>query len=170
MTDLEAVLARRHDNGADFWGTADGGLGVGAPFSTLESLLILHELGVPGRPEDREVLDRAVETLLDHWDSRVPMGPCGFGIGSLFMQVEYPFFRYNIFSYTYILSFYKRAAGDARFRAALERLESELDEHGRLVVERPNRKLATLELRAKGRPSELATGRYREIRANLGKG
>ncbi len=271
MTDLESVLARRHDNGADYWATPDGRLGVGAPFSTLESLLILHELGVPAtheavegalelvldawredgrfrtaprgaiypchtawaarvlcrfgfaddprlqatfehfletrhedggwrcnrsapdRPEtrrsnpgvalnvldafrlaerasDRAALDRAVETLLDHWDRRVPTGPCGFGIGSLFMQIEYPFFRYNLFSYTYVLSSYDRARGDARFRAALEILESKLDEEGRIVVERPNRKLASFSLCAKGLPSEPATGRYREILGNLDAG
>ncbi len=43
-------------------------------------------------------LDRAVEFLLDHWVTRKPIGPCHFGIGTLFMKVEYPFFRYNIFS------------------------------------------------------------------------
>ncbi len=47
QADVEAVLARRHDNGADFWATADGRLGVGEPFSTLTSLLVLHELKVP---------------------------------------------------------------------------------------------------------------------------
>ena len=44
--DVEAVLARRYDNGGDFWASVDGRLVVGSPFSTLESLQILHELGV----------------------------------------------------------------------------------------------------------------------------
>jgi len=39
---------------------------------------------------------------------------------------------------------------------------------GRMVVERPNRKLADLSFCAAGRPSEPATGRYREIVRNLG--
>jgi hypothetical protein len=46
IRDVEAVLARRHDNGADFWASADGRLSVGEPFSTLTSLLVLHELKV----------------------------------------------------------------------------------------------------------------------------
>ncbi len=45
--DLDQVLATRDDSGADYWSTPDGRIGVGGPFSTLESLLILSELGVP---------------------------------------------------------------------------------------------------------------------------
>jgi len=33
-------------------------------------------------------LDRAVDSLLDHWLVRRPMGPCHFGIGTLFLQME----------------------------------------------------------------------------------
>lgn len=270
IPDAEAVLARRHDNGGDYWAGADGRLGVGDPFSTLTSLLILHELRVArtheavrgalqlvlgawrddgryrlapsgalypcytaaaartlcrfGYARDRRLqrtlahlletqhddggwrcskfpygrgpetefsnpgvtlpvldvfrftehvnkeprLDRAVESLLDHWVVRRPIGPCHFGIGTLFMQVEYPFLRYNLFYYVYILSFYDRARNDQRYLEALRHLESKLDAHGRVVVERPNRKLANLSFCAAGRPSELATGRYREIVKNLG--
>lgn len=112
-------------------------------------------------------LDRAVNSLLDHWVVRRPIGPCHFGIGTLFMQVEYPFLRYNLFDYVHVLSFYDRAKDDERFVEALRALESKLDARGRVVVEHPNRKLADLSLCAAGRPSELATGRYREIVANL---
>lgn len=270
LPDVEAVLARRHDNGGDHWASADGRLGVGDPFSTLTSLLILHELKVPrtreavrgaleliwgaarpdgrfrlapsgtlypcytaaaartlcrfGYAKDRRLrptldhlletqhddggwrcsrfpygrgpetelsnpgvtlpvldvfrftehlnedprLDGAVDSLLDHWVVRRPTGPCHFGIGTLFMQVEYPFLRYNLFSYVYVLSFYDRAKSDERFAEALRVLESKLDERGRVVVEHPNRKLADLSFCTPGRPSELATGRYREIVRNLG--
>ena len=267
--DFEAILGRRHDNGADYGATVDGRFGVGGPFSTLESLLILSELGVPksheavrgatnlllgacrddgrfrvapkgsiypchtaiaaavlcrfgfgkdrrvgrllahlldtrhddggwrcrkfsgGRgPEtefsnpgvtlfaldafrfteragDPDMLDRAVETLLDHWTVRIPTGPCHFGIGTLFMQVEYPFLRYNLFYYTYVLSFYERARSDPRYREAFKILESKLDADGRLVIERPNRKLAKFVMCTKGEASQLATKRYSAIVANM---
>lgn len=269
IPDVEAVLARRHDNGADYWASADGRLGVGDPFSTLTSLLILHELKVArtheatrgalqlvldawrddgryrlapsgtlypchtaaaarvlcrfGYAKDRRLqrtfshfletqhddggwrcnkfsygrgpetrfsnpgvtllaldvfrftervnrdpcLDRAVESLLDHWVVRRPIGPCHFGIGMLFMQVEYPFLRYNLFYYVYVLSFYDRAKDDRRYLEALRALESKLDSRGRVVVERPHRKLADLHFCTPGRPSELATSRYREVLKNL---
>jgi len=269
IPDVDSVLARRHDNGADYWASADGRLAVGEPFSTLTSLLILHELKVArtheaicgalelirgarrddgryrlapsgtlypcstaaaarvlsrfgeardhrlqqtlihlletqhddggwrcnkfsyGRGPETEFsnpgvtlsvldiyrftehvnknpsLDRAVESLLDHWVVRRPIGPCHFGIGTLFMQVEYPFLRYNLFYYVYVLSFYDRAKGDQRYLEALRVLESKLDARSRVVVERPNRKLADLSFCAAGRPSDLATARYREIVKNL---
>jgi len=269
QADIDAILARRHDNGADFWATSDGRLAVGDPFSTLTSLVILHELKVPrtheavhgaldlvrgawrtdgrfrlapggaiypcataaaarvlcrfghardarmaqtlahffdtqhedggwrcnkfpfGRgPETRfsnpgvtlgvldvfrftehlntnQALDRAVDSLLEHWVVRRPTGPCHFGIGTLFMQVEFPFLRYNLFNYVYVLSFYERARGDRRFQEALRLLQSTLDVRGQVIVERPNRRLAGLSFCAAGRPSELATARYREILRNL---
>jgi hypothetical protein len=271
IVDVEAVLARRRDNGGDYWASADGRLAVGAPFSTLTSLLILHELRVArtheavhgglqlilqawredgrfrlapsgtlypcctadaarvlsrfGYARDRRLqrtfthlletqhhdggwrcnkflfgrgpetefsnpgvtllaldafrftehlnqnsgLDRAIESLLDHWVVRRPMGPCHFGIGTLFMQVEYPFLRYNLFSYVYVLSFYERARHDARYLEALHLFESKLDARGHVVVERPHRHLAGLSFCAKGHPSDLATARYREIVENLGR-
>jgi len=271
QADIDAILARRHDNGADFWATSDGRLSVGDPFSTLTSLVVLHELKVPrtheavrgaldlvrgawrtdgrfrlapggaiypcataaaarvlcrfghardarmaqtlahffdtqhedggwrcnkfpfGRgPETRfsnpgvtlgvldvfrftehlntnQALDRAVDSLLEHWVVRRPTGPCHFGIGTLFMQVEFPFLRYNLFNYVYVLSFYERARGDRRFQEALRLLQSTLDVRGQVIVERPNRRLAGLSFCAAGRPSELATARYGEILRNLGR-
>ncbi len=266
-SDIEAVLARRYDNGADCWATPDGRLLVGSPFTTLESLLLLHELKVPaaheavqgglnlieaawrddgrirvvpgaiypchtanaarilcrfgyvetepmrrtfahlletmhddggwrclkfsrGRGPETEYsnpgvtlfaldafrfsehrddprLDRAVDTLLDHWTVRRPIGPCQFGIGTLFLQVEFPFLRYNLFYYVYVLSFYDRARQDARFQEALAFLAGKRDEQGRLRVERPHRKLAALDCCRRGEPSAPATARYAEIEHNL---
>lgn len=111
-------------------------------------------------------LDRAVEFLLEHWVIRKPIGPCHYGIGTLFMQVEYPFRNYNLFEYVYVLSFYNRAKTDPRFLEALQVLESKL-ENGQIVVERAVPKLAKLEFCRKGRTSEPATRRYHELQANL---
>lgn len=267
--DIQEVLSKRYDNGGDYWATEDGRLAVGSPFSTLESLQVLHELGVGknheavqgainlilgswredgryriaprgthypcftanaarilcrfgyvnddrvqqslshllenqnqdhgwrcnkvamGRSPETDLsnpgvtlfaldafrftnnfnnhpaLDKAVESLLDHWTVRVPIGPCKFGIGSLFMQVEYPFLRYNIFSYVYVLSFYEQAKGDDRYQEAFNRFRDKLDEEGRVVVERPNRKLSKLAAFTKGKYSIPATKRYQEILENL---
>jgi len=266
--DVQAILARRHDNGGDLWATPDGRLGVGSPFSTLECALMISELGMdPSEPvlkktselilgswrEDgrlklapkgaiypchtagaaavlcrlghtsdirltktfdhlleiqysdggwrcntykfgrgpettfsnpgptlvaldafrftdllnRDIrLDKAVKFLLDHWVTRKPLGPCHYGIGALFMKVEYPFFRYNLFYYVYVLSFYNVAKRDLRFRDALRALESKLVD-GKIVVENPSRKLAGFLFCKKGEPSELATRRYHEILRNL---
>ncbi len=265
--DVAAILARRHDNGADYWATPDARIYVGNPFSTLAALGMLHELGVDAsheavsgglqlvleaRREDgrirlgskaplypcytaeaarilcrfghegaveptlayllenthdsggwrcsftrfgrgpetecaspgatlyaldvlrffpamragRPETDQAVALLLEHWETRTPIGPCHHGIGSLFMQLEYPFLRYNLFYYVYVLSFFERAHADARFREALEVLRAKLDEEGRVVVERPHRDLKDLRFCARGEPSVPGTARWAEIRSN----
>ncbi|MDD4096540.1 MAG: prenyltransferase, partial [Oscillospiraceae bacterium] len=112
-------------------------------------------------------LDRAVEFLLEHWTIRTPIGPCHYGMGTLFMQVEYPFRNYNLFVYVYVLSFFEKARTDKRFLEALQALESKTID-GQIVVERVVPKLAALSFCKKGQPSELATRRYREILLNMG--
>jgi hypothetical protein len=268
--DVDAILSKRHDNGADYWATPDKRLMKGSVFSTLESALLLLELGMPpsdpclrdtadlifstwredgrfklspdggiypchtigaanvlchlgyskdarlqktfehlfdiqysdggwrcnkfsfGRGPETEfsnpgptlaaldafrftglanasdALDKAVEFLLSHWMIRKPLGPCHYGIGTLFMQIAFPFFSYNLFFYLYVLSFYDKAKKDGRFLEALNALESKLS-NGMVVVERPNQKLASLSFCKKGEPSELATLRYHEILKNLGR-
>lgn len=267
-SDVEAILSHRHDNGADHWTTPDKRLIKGSPFSTLECVAYLLELGVKptepllveaaglifscwqkdgrfrlypqgavypcqtinaantlckmgycddprlqktfrhlldtqcadggwrcskfsyGRGPETEssnpfptltaldafrfsqyfntepALDRAVDFLLEHWIIRKPIGPCHYGIGTLFMQVEYPFRNYNLFVYVYVLSFYNRAKKDARFLEALEALRSKLSD-GQVVVERVVPKLAGLSFCKKGSPSALATKRYHEIIRSL---
>lgn len=111
-------------------------------------------------------LDQAVEFLLEHWVMKKPIGPCQYGIGTLFMQVEYPFGNYNLFYYVYVLSFYDKAKQDQRFLEALKALEDKLVD-GKIVVERVSPKVAKFEFCRKGAPSELGTNRYHQIILNL---
>jgi len=113
-----------------------------------------------------EVLNKAVGFLLDHWESRLPLGPCHYGIGKLFMQIEYPFRSYNLFNYVYVLSYYSHARRDTRFLEAFHTLQSKLI-NGQIVVERVVPKLANLNFCKKNAPSKLATKRYQEIINNL---
>ncbi len=117
-------------------------------------------------PNNSEALDHAVEFLLHHWETRIPLGPCHYGIGTLFFQVSYPFGHYNLFFYVYVLSFYDKAKKDPRFLEALGVLKSKLRD-GRIISERPNQKLAGFTFCKKGEPSELGTKRYEEILNNL---
>ena len=111
-------------------------------------------------------LDGAIEFLLGHWDTRAPLGPCHYGIGTLFGQVEYPFRSYNLFYWVYVLSHYPTARRDARFQAAFAQLAARSVD-GQTIIERTSPKLARLTCFAKGRPSALATRRYLEVQANL---
>ena len=131
------------------------------------SLLAMDLFRYASGSAQENALDDAVEFLLAHWVTRKPLGPCHYGIGSLFMQVEYPFRNYNLFYYVYVLSFYEKARRDERFIQAFEALRAKT-RRGQMVVERVVPKLAKLEFCKKGEPSELATRRYREILQNLG--
>lgn len=130
------------------------------PLPTLYALDCLrHHHGALG-------LDKAIDFLLSHWETKLPLGPCHYGIGTLFMQVEYPFRGYNLFKYVHVLSFYESARKDPRFLEAFACLTDKLV-NGQIVVERVVPKLAKLDFCRKGQPSHLATKRYQEIVTNL---
>lgn len=135
------------------------------PFPTL---IILNAFRFSEYLNKEVALDKAVDFLLQHWITRNPIGPCHYGIGKLFMQVEYPFGNYNLFIYVYILSFYNKAKNDIRFLDALKMLESKMVD-GKIIVERNSPKLSKLSFCKKGKPSLLATNKYHEILMNLGK-
>jgi len=111
-------------------------------------------------------LDKAVDFLLKHWEIKKPLGPCSFGIGTLFMQTEFPFLRYNLFYYCYTLSFYSYATNDDRFIKAVRLLDQKVKAE-KLIIENPNRRLANLSFCRKGKSSDLATIRYRELKNRI---
>ncbi len=74
-TDVRAIFARRHDNGGDYWKRPDGGVYYGSPFSTIESVIMLCDLGVDSNP----ILRKASEQILGCWreDGRFRVVPGG---------------------------------------------------------------------------------------------
>lgn len=132
----------------------------------LPTLMALNAFRLSDYLNNNDALDKAVEFLLNHWTIKKPIGPCHYGIGSLFMKVEYPFRNYNLFAYVYILSFYDKAKNDKRFLEALEMLKSKTID-SQIVIERSVPKLSNLTFCKKGEKSELATKRYNEILQNI---
>ena len=132
------------------------------PGPTLSALMAFTKLA---RWTQSEVLKPSVQFLLDHWDAKIPWGPCHYGMGSLFHQVEYPFQTYNLFSYVYTLSFYPQAQQDPRFLAAYERLRQTLRED-QIVVQRTHPKLANFAAWRQGEVSIKATQHWKSIQHN----
>ncbi len=167
QTTFRHLLETRHTDGGWRCNKFSFGRGPETEYSNpYPTLIALNAFRRSEYLNQEPKLEEAVEFLLEHWVIRKPIGPCHYGIGSLFMQVEYPFHNYNLFQYVHVLSFYERAKKDARFLAALRALEDRMAD-GQIVVERVVPKLARLNFCKKGQPSELATERYREIIANL---
>jgi hypothetical protein len=164
---LEYLLETQHDDGG--WRCNTVKLGRSAdtdasnPGTTLAALDALRFSRLLNRDTR---LDKAAGFLLAHWGTRRPLGPCGFGIGTLFMRVEFPFLRYNLFFYVYVLSFCRAATKTKNFHQALRALQSKVID-SRIVVENPNRRLAKFSFCTKGQPSQLATKRYREVLRNV---
>lgn len=113
-------------------------------------------------PEEAARLNRGVAFLLNHWETRAPLGPCTFGIGSRFMKSEFPFRRYNLFYYVHVLAHYDVALDDPRFREALKALEGHV-EGGRMVIDAPHRAWRGTVAAPRGQPSEPATLLWKEI-------
>ena len=84
------------------------------------------------------------------------------------MKVEFPFVRYNLFYYVYVLSHYPRARTDERFSDAMSQLSAHVNDEGEMIVGAPHRSWQRYAFALKDSPSELATERWAEIRANLG--
>ncbi|HPT01597.1 MAG TPA: hypothetical protein PLJ84_03300, partial [Bacteroidales bacterium] len=72
-SDIEAIIARRYDNGDDLWATPDRRIYKGAPFSTIESVLMLAEL----ESTPTAIMKEAGELMLGLWrkDGRFQIAP-----------------------------------------------------------------------------------------------
>ena len=113
-----------------------------------------------------EQLRGGVEFLLQHWEIRHPLGPCDFGMGSRFFQIEFPFLRYNLFYYVHVLSFYNKTWQDHRFQEAYNTL-LEKTKNGEIIPENPHRAWRKFSFAKKGQASKQATERWAEIETNL---
>lgn len=130
------------------------------------TLYVLDAFRFRDNTQELDSLNRGVAFLLKHWLIRQPMGPCLFGIGSRFLQIEYPFLRYNIFYYVYVLSFYQTARNDHRFQEAFNHLAGKV-QHDQIVPEKPHKAWQHYAFARKGGSSVKATRRWMEIRDNL---
>jgi len=110
-------------------------------------------------------IGKAIAFLLDHWLTKKPLGPCQFGIGTTFMKTEYPFYRYNIFYYTYVLSFYQRARNDKRFIDIYHCLEQNESETG-IRITNPHKHWIDI-LFKNGDECDLSNLKYQELKENL---
>lgn len=76
QNDVDLILSKRHDLGADYWTTADKRLAKGSPFSAYDCALMLLELGM--EPSD-PILQAVAELFFGEWrpDGRFKLTPSG---------------------------------------------------------------------------------------------
>lgn len=127
------------------------------------TLYVLDAFQFRNNPEaDRIQLDNAISFLLKHWETRLPLGPCRFGIGSQFLAIEYPFLRYNLFYYVYVLSKYEKARKDSRYHEALISLRKKTVEN-KIFPETPHKLWSKYSFAQKNQYSKNATKRFMEV-------
>jgi hypothetical protein len=100
------------------------------PLATLNVLWALAE-----HPELREsqVAQDGTEVLLRHWMERTR--PYGWGIGTTWPKLKYPFSWYGLLKYVDVLSRFEFLRGDPRLGEVVAILASKQDEEGRWWVE-----------------------------------
>jgi hypothetical protein len=111
---------------------------------------------------EKESLDRGIAFLLGHWDTRRPLGPCEFGIGTTFMKTEFPMIRYNLLYYCHVLSKYDSARRDRRYKEAVHLLRQKAQGDG-LVNENPHKKWKDYGFAKKGEVSGPMTALVADI-------
>jgi len=72
-SDIDTIIAKRHDNGADLWATIDKRIYKGGAFSTLSSALMLSELGL----NDTPIMKETANLIFSLWreDGRFQVAP-----------------------------------------------------------------------------------------------
>ncbi|MBI5965876.1 MAG: hypothetical protein HY863_20545 [Chloroflexi bacterium] len=102
------------------------------PYATLVMLKVLAQV-----PELREGKSAkiGVETLLSLWDESEERHPYMFFMGTDFRKLKAPLFWYDVLHVLDVLSHFKWARKDKRFKEMLKVVESKADGDGRFVPE-----------------------------------
>ena len=102
------------------------------PFATLAMLKVMSR--VPELQEGKSA-KIGVETLLSLWENSMEQRPYIFYMGTDFRKLKAPMFWYDILHVLDILSYFKWARKDKRFKDMLSVVESKADDDGRYVSE-----------------------------------
>ena len=107
---------------------------------------------------DSALAQRAAANLLACWARRAePYRPVGFGIGSTWDKVQYPFVQYQLLKTVDTLAQVPAMRGDARLQELLERVRSKQDASGRWLAEGINKPYADFDFGQKKQPSRWIT-------------
>jgi hypothetical protein len=108
--------------------------------------------------QNSEIARQAANFLLDCYARRAePYRPVGFGIGSSWDKIQFPFVQYGLLKTADTLSLVPNIATDPRYREILDRLESKQTPTGEWVAESVNKPYADFSFGQKKLPSDWIT-------------
>jgi len=102
------------------------------PYATLVMLKVLAQ--IPELQEGKSA-KIGVETLLSLWDKSMEQHPYMFFMGTDFRKLKAPLFWYDILHVLDVLSLFKWARKDKRFKEMLKLAASKADDDGRYIPE-----------------------------------
>ncbi len=121
------------------------------PFGTVN---ILRALAVLPRLRESAAAQRAADFLLDCWARRAePYRPVGFGIGTTWDKLQYPFVQYQLLKTVDILAQIPAARRDSRFQEMLARLQVKQGADGKWLAEGINKPWSEFDFGQKKLPS-----------------
>jgi hypothetical protein len=125
------------------------------PFGTVN---VLRAVGVHAELRTGEVAQRAADFVLSCWTRRAePYRPVGFGVGSTWDKVQYPFVQYQLLKTVDTLSMLPGVRADPRYQEMVERLKSKRNADGLWLVESVNKPWSAFDFGQKKEPSPWAT-------------
>ncbi len=125
------------------------------PFGTVN---ILRAIAVNPDLCDSPLAKRGVNYILMCWERRKePFRPIGFGMGSAFMKLQYPFVQHQLLKTVDTLSNFPTALGDKRFGQMLEAIAEKANPEELFVPEGANKPFAEFDFGQKKTPSPWMT-------------
>ncbi len=125
------------------------------PFGTVN---VLRAMVVHPDLRESKAATHAAEFLLECWERRAePYRPVGFGIGSTWDKVQYPFVQYQLLKTIDTLAQVPAIRKDARFQAMLGQLAGKQDAAGRWTAEGINKPWNDFDFGQKKQPSAWIT-------------
>ncbi len=125
------------------------------PFGTVN---VLRAVVARAALRESQSASRAAGFLLDCWKRRgEPYRPVGFGIGSTWDKVQYPFVQYQLLKTADTLAQIPAARQDPRFQEMLDRLEAKRGADGKWTAEGVNKPYSDFDFGQKKQPSAWIT-------------
>jgi hypothetical protein len=125
------------------------------PFGTVN---VLRAVAANPLMRDGEVARRGVKHALSLWERREePYRPVGFGMGSTFNRLQYPFVQHQLLKTVDTLSNFPSALADARFGEMLDAVVEKQTAEGTFKPEGVNKPYAEFDFGQKKAPSPWLT-------------
>jgi len=120
----------------------------------MDNLNILMLLGQYENYRNNPILNRAVDSLLEHWQIRDRRH--GFGVGRRFMSLEYPAVKYGILRVLDVLSLFPYAVEKRGFKSMLDSIKQKAS-GGKYFAEATNGSYSEFDFGKKEEPSRWLT-------------